>query len=178
MWLVRYMRGHDTSPTAPRWAWLTLLVVGLVGMVLMQFAFHRWQDEVRDLMGVAHLRWYNYPQAAVIAIVVLFLFVEIGQWFRQLVLFWSASSNTLRRPGVVAVGLVLALSIALLNGVVLKGRDGLVEPDVRGGQRRGFTKQRPRPHRCGPAVPNPLVSWARWGTRAASSSRAGPPSSS
>ena len=53
VWLVRYMRGHDTSPTAPRWAWLTLLVVGLVGMVLMQFAFHRWQDEVRDLMGVA-----------------------------------------------------------------------------------------------------------------------------
>ena len=66
VWLVRYMRGEDTSPTAPRWAWLTLLVVGVVGMVVMQFFFHRWQDDVRDLMGVEHLRWWNYPQAAVI----------------------------------------------------------------------------------------------------------------
>ena len=52
VWLVRYMRSKDTSPTAPRWAWLTLLVVGIVGMVVMQFLFHRWQDDVRDLMGV------------------------------------------------------------------------------------------------------------------------------
>ena len=57
VWLVRYMRGKDTSPTAPRWAWLTLLVVGVVGMAVMQYAFHRWQVEVRDLMGVPHLRW-------------------------------------------------------------------------------------------------------------------------
>lgn len=123
VWLVRYMRGKDTSPTAPRWAWLTLLVVGVVGMAVMQYAFHRWQVEVRDLMGVPHLRWWNYPQAALIGVVVLFVFVEIGQWVRRLVQFLVRQLERVAPPrvsGVVAVGLVLALSIALLNGVVVK----------------------------------------------------------
>lgn len=123
VWLVRYMRGRNTSPTAPRWAWLTLLVLGIVGMVLMQFAFHRWQVEVRDLMGVEHLRWYNYPQAAIIGVVVLFVFVEVGQWVRRLVLFLVRQLEHVAPPrvsGVIAVGLVVALSIALLNGVVIK----------------------------------------------------------
>ena len=123
VWLVRYMRGKDTSPTAPRWAWLTLLVVGVVGMVVMQFLFHRWQDDVRDLMGVEHLRWWNYPQAALIGLIVLFVFVEIGQWVRRLVLFLVQQLERIAPPrvsGVVAVGLVVALAIALLNGVVVR----------------------------------------------------------
>ncbi|HEX5143121.1 MAG TPA: alpha/beta-hydrolase family protein [Mycobacterium sp.] len=123
VWLVRYMRGKDTSPTAPRWAWLTLLVAGLVGMVVMQYFFHRWQDSVRDLMGVEHLRWYNYPQAALIAIVVLFFFVEIGQLFRRLVILVMLQLERIaprRVSGVVAVGLIVALSVALLNGVVVR----------------------------------------------------------
>lgn len=44
VWLWRYMRSKDTSPPAPRRAWLGLLVVGAVGMLLMIFYFHRWQD--------------------------------------------------------------------------------------------------------------------------------------
>lgn len=123
VWLVRYLRGADTSPTAPRWAWLALLVIGAAGMVAMHFLFHRWQDDVRDLMGVPHLRWYNYPQAALIGLVVLFVFVEIGQWVRRLVLFLIRQLERIAPPrvsGVVAVGLVLALTIALLNGVVVR----------------------------------------------------------
>ena len=123
VWLVRFMRSRRSSPAAPRWAWLTLLVIGLVGMVVMQFAFSRWQDDVRDLMGVPHLRWYNYPQAALIAVVVLFLLVEVGQLIRRLVLFLMRNLERIAPPrvsGVVAVGLVLALTIALLNGVVVK----------------------------------------------------------
>jgi uncharacterized membrane protein len=124
VWLVRFMRSRETSPPAPRWAWLTLLAVGLVGMVVMQFAFSLWQDNVRDLMGVPHLRWYNYPQAAVIGIVVLFLFVELGQLIRRLVQFLIRKLERIAPPrvsAVIVVGLVLALSIALLNGVVVKG---------------------------------------------------------
>lgn len=123
VWLVRYMRSKDSSPTAPGWAWLTLLGVGLLGMVVMQFFFHRWQDDVRDLMGVPHLKWYNYPQAALIGLVVLFVLVEIGQLVRRLVLFLMRQLERIAPPrvsGVVAVGLVLALSIALLNGVVVR----------------------------------------------------------
>jgi len=123
VWLVRYMRGKDTSPPAPRWAWIGLTVFGLIGMVVMQFAFHRWQDDVRDLMGVPHLKWFNYPQAAIIAIAVLFVFVEIGQLVRKLVLFLVRQLERIAPPrvsGVVAVGLLLALTIALLNGVVVR----------------------------------------------------------
>lgn len=31
VWLVRYMRSKDSSPPAPRWAWLGLVVVGASG---------------------------------------------------------------------------------------------------------------------------------------------------
>ncbi len=123
VWLVRYMRGVNTRPPAPRWAWLTLLAVGALGMVGMQFHFHRWQDEVRDLMGVEHLKWFNYPQAALIGIVVLFILVEIGQWVRRLVAFLMHQLERIapqRVSGVVAVGLVVAMFIALLNGVVAR----------------------------------------------------------
>ncbi|MCV7321384.1 alpha/beta hydrolase [Mycolicibacterium confluentis] len=123
VWLVRYLRGKDSSPTAPGWAWVTLLVVGIIGMVGMQFYFHSWQDDVRDLMGVPRLQWFNYPQAAIIAVIVLFIFVEIGQLVRRLVLFLVRQLERVAPPrvsGVVAVGLVLALAIALLNGVVVR----------------------------------------------------------
>lgn len=123
VWLVRYMRGKDSSPTAPGWAWIALVVVGVAGMVGMQFFFQHWQDDVRDLMGVAHLRWYNYPQAALLAVIVWFVIVEIGQLLRRLVLFLMRQLERVAPPrvsGVIAVGLVVALSIALLNGVVAR----------------------------------------------------------
>lgn len=123
VWLVRYMRGKDDSPPAPRWAWLTLLVVGLVSLVGMQFFFQSWQNDVRDLMGVPHLRWYNYPQAAALALIVMYVLVEIGQLVRKLVLFLVRQLERVaprRVSGVVAVGLVVALTVALLNGVVAR----------------------------------------------------------
>ncbi len=35
VWLVRYMPSRDASPHAPRWAWLALVVVGIIGQILM-----------------------------------------------------------------------------------------------------------------------------------------------
>ena len=36
VWLVRYMRSKDASPpTRPGWAWLALVVVGVIGQILM-----------------------------------------------------------------------------------------------------------------------------------------------
>ena len=123
VWLVRYMRSKDTSPSAPKWAWLVLVVVGVIGQLLMIMWFHRWQDEVRDLMGVARLDWIDHPLAAVIAIVVLFLFVELGQLVGKLVRFLVRQLNRVAPPRVSAIVVVLllvALSIALLNGVVVR----------------------------------------------------------
>lgn len=123
VWLVRYMRSKDSSPPAPRWAWLTLAAVGIVGMTLMIIWFHVWQDDVRDLMGVPRLTFWDHPLAAVLSLIFLFVFVEIGQLIGRLVRFLVRQLDRVAPPrvsAVVVVVLLLALSIALLNGIVVK----------------------------------------------------------
>jgi uncharacterized membrane protein len=117
------MRSKDTSAPAPRIAWIVLIGAGAVGTVLMIVWFHVWQDDVRDLVGVPHLKWHDYPLAAVLAIVVLFALVEIGQLIRKLILFLIRQLNRVVPPRVSAVAtvlLVIALFVGILNGVVLR----------------------------------------------------------
>jgi uncharacterized membrane protein len=123
VWLVRYMRSKDSSPPAPRRAWLILIVAGAVGMVAMVIWFHVWQDRVRDLMGVRHLTWIDYPLATALSLLVLFAVVELGQLIRRLVRFLDLRLDRFAPPrvsAVIVVFLLVALTIALLNGVVVK----------------------------------------------------------
>jgi uncharacterized membrane protein len=113
----------DSSPRPPKLAWLVLVVVGIAGTVGMIIWFHVWQDHVRDAMGVPRLTWHDYPLAAVLAIVALFVFVEIGQLIGRFIRFLVRQLNRVAPPrvsAVVAVVLVIALFIAILNGVVLR----------------------------------------------------------
>src|SRR6202007_1116969 len=85
--------------------------------------FHVWQDRVRDLMGVAHLKWFDYPLATALSLIVLFAVVEIGQLIRRLFRFLDLRLERFAPPrvsAVVVVFLLVALTIALLNGVVVK----------------------------------------------------------
>jgi uncharacterized membrane protein len=123
VWLVRYMRSKDTSPQAPKWAWPILIAVGVIGTLLMIRWFHLWQDEVRDLMGVPRLTWLDHPMTVAIALVLLFLFVEIGQQVGILIRFLSRQLDRVAPPRVsaaISVLLVVALTIALLNGIVVR----------------------------------------------------------
>jgi uncharacterized membrane protein len=123
VWLVRFMADGDHSPRPPRWAWMVLIPVGAVGMVLMAIWFHVWQDNVRDLMGVQHLKWYDYPVAAGLSLVVLFAFVEIGQFIRWLVRFLVGQVDRIapfRLSATIVVIALVVLAITVLNGVVLK----------------------------------------------------------
>jgi uncharacterized membrane protein len=123
VWLVRYMRSRDSSPPAPLWAWRALVPIGVVGMVVMAIRFHVWQDNVRNLMGVKHLEWYNYPEAAILSLVVLFTLVEIGQLVRRLTIFLVGRLDRIvpfRLSATIVVVLLLTLTITLLNGVVIK----------------------------------------------------------
>jgi len=123
VWLVRYMRSKDTSPPAPRLAWIGLVVAGIIGQILMIIWFHMWQDDVRDLNGVPRLGFWDHPLCAVLSIVVLFLFVEIGQLIGKLVRYLVHQLNRIAPPrvsAVVVVALLLALTIALLNGIVVR----------------------------------------------------------
>jgi uncharacterized membrane protein len=123
VWLVQYMLSKDASPHAPGWAWLAVVVVGIIGQILMIIYFHVWQDEVRDLNGVPRMTFWDHPLTGVLAILVLFIFVEIGQLIGKLVRFLVRQLNRFAPPRVSAVivlVLLLALSIALLNGVVVR----------------------------------------------------------
>jgi len=123
VWLVRFMREKDDSPPPPRWAWKVLIPIGVVGQVLMAIWFHVWQDDVRDLMGVAHLGWYDYPLSGALSLVVLFTVVEIGQFIRWLVRFLVGQVDRFvpfRLSATIVVTLLVVLTIAVLNGVVLK----------------------------------------------------------
>jgi uncharacterized membrane protein len=123
VWLVRFMRSKDASPPAPRIAWYVLIGAGVVGTVAMIVWFHVWQDHVRDLMGVPRLTWHDYPLAAVLSIVVLFVLVEIGQLLGKLIRFLFHQLNRVAPPrvsAVVAVLLVLGLGVAVINGVVAR----------------------------------------------------------
>ncbi len=123
VWLVGYLRSKDTSPPAPRWAWITLVVVGIIGQILMIIWFHVWQDDVRDLMGVPRLGFWDHPLAAVLSVIVLLVFVEIGQLLGKLVRFLVRQLNRVAPPRVswvVVVGLLLVLTVALLNGIVVR----------------------------------------------------------
>ncbi len=129
VWLARFMTSRRNSPPAPRWAWPILVVIGLLGVVLGEVYFRSWQDHVRDLMGVPRLQWYNYVQAAMLSIVVLFAFVEIGQLIGKLIRFLVRQLNRVAPPRVSFVAVVaifLAVSIALLNGVVVRGIMGVL----------------------------------------------------
>src|SRR6201999_1474799 len=123
VWLVRYMRSKDTSPPAPQRAWFALVVIGIIGQILMIVYFHIWQDEVRDLNGVPRMGFWDHPLTAVLSIVFLFFFVEIGQLIGRLVRFLVRQLNRFAPPrisAVVVVVLLLALTIALLNGIVVR----------------------------------------------------------
>ncbi|MDC9015312.1 alpha/beta hydrolase [Mycobacterium marinum] len=123
VWLVRYMRSQDDSPPPPRWVWPPLIAVGGVGIVLMAIWFHFWQDDVRDLMGVVHLKWYDYPLTAVVSLIVLFAFVEVGQFIRRLFSFLVRQLDRIapfRLSATIVVVLLVTLTITVLNGVVLK----------------------------------------------------------
>jgi uncharacterized membrane protein len=123
VWLVRYLRSKTTSPSAPRWAWIALVVVGLIGQTLAIVWFHVWQDDVRDFMGVPRLDFWDHPLTGVLSIVFLFAFVEIGQLVGKLVRYLIRLLDRVAPPrvsAVVVVALLLVLSIALLNGIVVR----------------------------------------------------------
>ncbi len=129
VWLVRFMQSRPSSPPAPRKAWAILAVAGALAVLLGIVYFHSWQNHVRDLFGVPRLQWYNYIQAAVLSVLLLFVFVEVGQLIGRLVRFLSRQLGRIAPPRVsfvVTVFVLLSVGIAILNGVVVRGTMSLL----------------------------------------------------
>ena len=166
VWLVRYMRSKDSSPPAPRWSWFVLVAVGAAGLILMVIWFHRWQDDVRDLMGVPRLGFWDYPLAAVLSLITLFTLVEIGQLVGGLVRFLIRQLDRFapqRVSAVIAVALMVALTVALLNGIVARFAMDTVNKTFAAvnDERDPNTVKPDSPLRSG--GPESLVSWASLG---------------
>ncbi len=169
------MRSKDTSPPAPRWAWLALVVVGVIGQILMIIWFHVWQDDVRDLMGVPRLGFWDHPLAAVLSIVVLFIFVEIGQLIGRAGALPGPSAQSLcaaagfgRRRGGPA---------ARADHRAAQRRRGPVRDEHASTRRSPRSTTRPIPsslrrrRRCARAARNRWSAGSRWAIRAGCSCR-------
>ncbi|HYB80763.1 MAG TPA: alpha/beta-hydrolase family protein, partial [Mycobacterium sp.] len=166
VWLVRYMRTKNYSPPAPRWAWMVLVPVGAVGLVVMAIWFHVWQDDVRDLMGVQHLKWYDYPVAAGLSVVVLFTLVEIGQAIRMIVRFLVGQLDRIapfRLSVTIVVILLVVLTISLLNGVVLKSAMRTMNNTFASANNEMNPKTAPPQTPLRSGGPQSLVSWESLG---------------
>jgi uncharacterized membrane protein len=177
VWLVRYMRSKDSSPPAPVWAWKALVPVGVIGMVVMAIRFHLWQDDVRDLMGVEHLQWYDYPEAAILSVVVLFTFVEIGQLIRRLVIFLVGQVDRVapfRVSATIVVVLLVTLTITLLNGVVVKFTMNKLNNTFNSVNEEGKTETEAPKSRLRSGGPESMVKWATLGHQGRIFVQAGP----
>ena len=177
VWLVRYMRSKDSSPPAPVWAWKALVPVGVIGMVVMAIRFHVWQDDVRDLMGVEHLQWYDYPEAAILSVVVLFTFVEIGQLIRRLVIFLVGQVDRVapfRVSATIVVVLLVTLTITLLNGVVVKFTMNKLNNTFNSVNEEGKTETEAPKSRLRSGGPESMVKWATLGHQGRIFVQAGP----
>jgi uncharacterized membrane protein len=177
VWLVRFMKSRSSSPPAPRWAWLVLVVLGALGVVLGIVYFRYWQDHVRDLMGVPRLRWFNYLQAGAIGVVLLFLFVEIGQLIGRFGRFLARQLSRVAPPRVsfvIVVVLLLSLSVSILNGVVVRGGMSLLNKTFSG------VNDEMDPNHPAPTTslrsggPGSLVSWESLGHQGRIFMRGGP----
>lgn len=177
VWLARFMRSRASSPPAPRWAWLALVALGTLGVVLGIVYFHYWQDHVRDLMGVPRLKWYNYIQAGVLAVILLFVFVEVGQLIGRLVRFLARQLGRVAPPRVsfvVTVVVLLSVGIAVLNGVVVRGAMSLLNKSF------SAVNDEMDPNHPAPTTslrsggPDSLVSWASLGHQGRIFMRGGP----
>ena len=177
VWLVRFMKSRSSSPPAPRWAWMALVVLGALGVVLGIVYFRYWQDHVRDLMGVPRLRWFDYLQAGAIGVVLLFLFVEIGQLIGRFGRFLARQLSRVAPPRVsfvIVVVLLLSLSVSILNGVVVRGGMSLLNKTFSG------VNDEMDPNHPAPTTslrsggPGSLVSWESLGHQGRIFMRGGP----
>ena len=177
VWLVRFMRSRPTSPPAPRWAWLALVVLAALGVVFGIIYFRYWQDHVRDLMGVPRLRWYNYIQAGVIGVLMLFVFVEIGQLIGRLGRFLARQLSRVAPPRVsfvVVLVLLISLGVSILNGVVIRGGMSLLNKSFSAVNDEMDPNKPPPSTPLRSGGPGSLVSWDSMGHQGRIFMRGGP----
>lgn len=120
--LARYLMSRSTPWPRPTAAWWTTLgAVAVTGTAIMMYFYGRWQNEIRDLMGVEHLSWTAYPIIVVVAALVLTLLIVLGQLWGAAVRWVTRKLNRHIPPRISALTAVLVVVLAtvfVVNGVV------------------------------------------------------------
>ena len=121
-WLARFMVSRP-EPWQPAWLrfWTVLGVIALIGTAVMIYWWGHWQDEIRDLMGVERLSWTAYPLTVVLAALVFFLLMSIGQAWASAVRWLVRKLELIAPPrvsAVVAGTVAVVFTLFVLNGVV------------------------------------------------------------
>ncbi|MEP9393121.1 alpha/beta-hydrolase family protein [Gordonia sp. VNK1] len=123
-WLGRFMLSRDRRWSSPRRVfWIALAVAFVIGTASMFYWFAKWQNDIRDLMGVDRLSWTAYPAVVVIAVIVFVILMVIGQAWASLLVWLVRQLNRIAPPRVSAVAgavVVVLLTVFILNGVVAK----------------------------------------------------------
>lgn len=121
-WLARYLMSRREPWGRPsRFWWLGLGVVFLIGTAVMMYWYRRWQDDLRDLMGVERLDWTAYPIIVVVAVIVFAILLGAGQAWGALVRLISRRLSRRIPPriaGLTAATAMVVVSVFVFNGVV------------------------------------------------------------
>ncbi|MEV5647953.1 alpha/beta-hydrolase family protein [Nocardia sp. NPDC052254] len=168
---------HDRGRPVPMWTWWALAVVAPVATVTMFVLFAHWQRELRDLMGVSDLRWYSYPLIVIVAVTIFLVLVGIARLVRALCRWVSRALGRFLPPRIAVVGgtaVVVALIVALLNGVVAQGSMTLLNNTFEAADQETAPGSAPPtvPERSG--GPGSLVDWAALGRQGRIFVSAGP----
>lgn len=120
--LTRYLVSRDDPWPRPKdtW-WAALAVVAGAGLAVTLYFYSRWQDQIRDLMGVPRLDWTAYPIIAATALLVYAVLMVSGQ-------LWGAGVRALSRwlrkrvpPRIAALTsafVMVVLTVFVVNGAV------------------------------------------------------------
>ena len=121
-WLARYLVSRKERWGTPgRVWWIGLGIVFPIGTAIMLYRYHRWQDELRALMGVEALDASAYPITIVTALVVFAILLGAGQAWGALVRLLARRLSHRVPPriaGLVATTAVVIVTVLILNGVV------------------------------------------------------------
>ncbi|GAC56070.1 hypothetical protein GOHSU_02_02180 [Gordonia hirsuta DSM 44140 = NBRC 16056] len=120
--LARYLVSRDQPwPRPSHYLWVGLAVIAVSGTAVMMFFYGRWQNQIRDLMGVEHLQASAYPIIVVVMAIVLTLLLVVGQLWGASVRGLSRKLNRLvprRISGITAAAVIGLLTIFIINGAV------------------------------------------------------------
>jgi uncharacterized membrane protein len=120
---LRRLIGREPGPAVKRQAWWALGVVAVVGTVPMLFWFGLWQRDLRDLMGTNSFPRAGYVLVPATALMFSVLFVAIGRLFVRITVVVGRWLNRYVATTIstsIAVLLVIAVTIGILNGVVVR----------------------------------------------------------